>query len=309
MCMRVVQSVFSKKTANDVPPNMFGYVKYTAYYQGLAGVFATIVFLVGLFDGGSVTNFSQTFLYASVSGIALAVACMCSLYALGTGTMVLNSIFATAGLLVPVVASIFLYGEILQIWQWIGIAVFMLGAYLLVGSSKSLYGKFNIKTLLVLVLSLMMNGLTMLMQKMFGEGVTNGNVSLFSLISFGFGTIILLLFLLIVSIIGSSKFKRIENVDNAVEGFVFFPKSLAEKILPKKVYIYGLFLAVAVFVINQFATMATPLISSLILFAMINGGATVISAITGAVMFKERLTLKTCIGIVLSVGALIMIQI
>lgn len=308
LCMRVVQSVFSKQAANHVPSNMIGYIKYTVFYQGMAAVLALVLFLIGQIGGEATPEIGATLLYATISGIALAICCMCSLYALGTGTMVLNSIFGTAGLLIPTIASMFRYDEVLQIWQWLGIAVFIVGACLLIGNSKSIYGKFTWKTFLVLMLSLITNGLTMFMQKMFGMELADGNVSLFSFGSFASGVVVLLVVLAILSLYAARQRTPAEQSTQTGE-FTFLPMHPSDTRLPKQLFLYGSLLAIAVFIINQFATMATPLISAVVLFALINGGATVISAIVGAVMFREKLSLQTIIGILLSIGALVAIQI
>ncbi len=307
LCMRVVQSLFTKKASSNVPSNMIGYVKYTTLYQGFAAILALVLFCIGLFSGSTVPELGTTIMFAVISGVALAICCMCSLYALGTGTMVLNSIFGTAGLLVPAIASLFLYDEVMKYWQWIGIALLFVGAYLLISNSKKVFGKFSWKTLVVLLLSLLMNGLTMLMQKMFGMTIENGNVSLFSFVSFASGVVVLLIFLGVLQLCYKNAIKKGTNMSSE-DDFTVFPKTDADSALPKNLFVYGILLAVAVFIINQFATMATPLISAVILFALINGGATVISAIVGAIAFNEKLSWQTVLGVIISIGSLIMLQ-
>ena len=109
MMMRVVQSVFTKKSAEKVPQNMIGYIKYTAIYQGISATMAGILFLTETVGAKALNNVSETALYAGLSGTALAICCMCTIYCLETGTLVLNSVFSTAGPLIPTVASIFLF--------------------------------------------------------------------------------------------------------------------------------------------------------------------------------------------------------
>ena len=304
MCMRVVQSVFSKKNASNLHKNAVCYVKYTMYYQAVAGVFALGLFLVGFFSGELVGDIGATILYASISGIALAITCICGVYNLCQGTMSLSSLFGTAGLIVPTVACIFMYGEFIDWYQWVAIAVFMVGAYLLACGSKKVYGKFSLKQFLILFLSLALNGVTMLMQKMFGMNVVGGNVSLFSLISFASGVVSFAIILLILKLIKKPS-KPSEQQDN----FVLFPALKEQAKIPKKSYLYGLFLAIAVFLINQLATLSTPLIEAVVLFAIINGGATIISTVVGAIFYKEKITWTTILGLVLGIGSLVLLKV
>ena len=78
--------------------------------------------------------------------------------------------------------------------------------------------------------------------------------------------------------------------------------------MPRKLIYFGLLLAVAVFVINQLATITSATLSPVILFAFINGGGTVIATIVAAVMFHERITLRSACGVVLGVASLIIIK-
>lgn len=312
MLMRVVQSVFTKANANSVPKNGIGYVKYTAYYQALASAFALILFVISIVGVNADLQFGQTLLYASISGVCLAIACACSLYTLTTGTMVLSSLFGTAGLLVPTIAGIFLYNEQLSALQWIAIALFMVGAYFLAGSSKRVFGKFTFKTLIVLIISLLANGATMLMQTMFGRNVENGNTSLFSFLSFLSAVVALLVVLVILLLVAKKRNAVTEQQEQQTEqstDFQLIPQNKEQTKLPKTCILCGIALSFAVFVINQLATLSTPLISPVILFAFINGGATIISAVVGLVMYKEKINWQTVVGLVVGLGSLIMLKV
>ena len=127
----------------------------------------------------------------------------------------------------------------------------------------------------------------MFCQKYFGEKVPNGNVSVFSMLSFLVPSVLLTFGILFM---GKTQ-KAVEKVE-----------------FPKKLYLYAAILSFAVFIIQQFVTILTPMLSSVILFTLVNGGATVIAAIVGAVCYKEKLTIKSIIGIVLGIASLICIK-
>ena len=317
MIMRVVQSVLGKKTADFLPRNASAYLKYNSYYQAIAGVIACVVMVVAILCGSKVPQLGNTILYASISGIALGVSCILSIYLLCITSMALASIFATAGLLVPTVASIFLYDEAMMWYQWIAVVIFIIGSYLMIGNAKKIYNKFTLKTLLLLILHFAVNGITMLMQKIFGMQVDGGNTSLFSFATFASGAAVAIAGLGVLSIVTQS-IKKKSPVKQSVqaqcneaieERFRFIVTDKTTTRLPRVIYIYGAALAVAVFLINQFATMSTPLISSVVLFTLINGGATVISALVGAIVFREKLSISGIVGLVLGIGALILVQI
>ena len=70
----------------------------------------------------------------------------------------------------------------------------------------------------------------------------------------------------------------------------------------------GVALAVAVFIINQLATLSTKLVSPVVLFTFINGGGTIISTLVAAVLYKERISIKSALGILLGITSLVLIK-
>lgn len=54
--------------------------------------------------------------------------------------------------------------------------------------------------------------------------------------------------------------------------------------------------------------MAAATISPVILFTFINGGSTIIGAIVAAAVFKEKLTVKSVVGILLGIISLVVIK-
>lgn len=127
--------------------------------------------------------------------------------------------------------------------------------------------------------------MVMFCQKLFGMYVVDGNVSMFSLLTFLIPSIVMGIMLL---------FMRADDKEQIK--------------LPKKLILYAVYLSFAVFIIQEFVTLLTPHLSSTVLFTVVNGGATVIAAIVGAVLYKEKITPKSALGIILGISALIMIN-
>lgn len=71
---------------------------------------------------------------------------------------------------------------------------------------------------------------------------------------------------------------------------------------------YGAILSIAVFIINQLATISTVLVPPAVLFAFINGGSTIIAAVVAAVCYKEKLTVRSVTGVLVGVAALVIIK-
>ena len=283
LLMRVLQSTFSKKVSMNIPAGIKPYIKYIGISKLLAAGFALITIMM---EGGFGNANLEMLIISACSGIALAIASLCGIKALQNGTLALSSMFSTAGLLVPCVLGIFVFDEPLSVMQMVCIAALLIGAWLLVDSSKKLYTGFSLKSGLYLTGSLITNGIVMFCQKLFGELQPDGNVALFSMLTFLIPAAVLLCAIPFVE-----------------------EKGKEENKLPKSVILYSVVLAFAVFIIQQFVTILTTKLSSAVLFTFVNGGATVVAAIVGAILYKEKITLKSALGVIIGVTAMICIKI
>lgn len=284
LVFRVVQALFNKRSSLEIKnfPMMIG---YNSYQHTISAVLGLI--LIFFSDKGFSVNL-PTFIIAAFSGISLFLAGYCGIYAMKSGTVSLCSMFSTAGLIIPVIAGAVLFDNPINPLQIVGLLLFFVAAYLLIGSSKTVYSNFNVKTLLLLLGAMLSNGCTMLAQQMFTEYVPDTDVSVFSFLSFGIIAILTGIFYVV--------FPEKDKTENTSVK------------LSKPLLVCGAALAVSVFVINQLATLSTALVSPVILFAFINGGGTIISTVVAAVVYKEKISLKTGLGIIIGIASLIVIK-
>ncbi len=278
---RVVQHLTYKKTSNDMK-GLPMFIGYSAYRQLLSALFGIILIVIGK---NALTLDSSTLIISVFSGVMLVASMFCSIFAMKSGTVALVSMFSTAGLIVPCIAGVFLFDEKITAMQWLGVAVFLFSAYLLIGSSKDIYKNFSLKTIVLLVAGLITDGCVMLAQTVFARCVPDGNVSVFSFFSFLIPGIVLL-----------------------IMSLVLLPKSKGDMHMSKTMVIGGVALAVCVLIINQLATLASRFVSPVILFTFINGGSTIIGAIVAAIFFKEKLTVRSAAGIIVGVISLVIIK-
>ena len=283
LLLRVPQNFSSKKTSGLVT-NSQSYFLYGTYSYTLAGL---IAFVMLLFDGMS--GFSLPAVGISALGaVSLAVSLFCSIEALKSGVMVLAAMAGSAGLLLPCIAGIFMFNEPMKPMQFIGIALLIFSGWLLIGYSKEQTGSFTPRTLLLLIGSMLSNGSVMLAQKMFSKYLPDTSVSIFSFLTFGLIGIGMFIGL-VPSLLSQSGRAKIAAV-------------------PKPVFLYGTFSSVILLTINQLATIAGRNVPSAVMFPINDGGATIITAITAAIFFKEKLTVRSVCGLILGIGSLIIIN-
>lgn len=278
---RVIQNYYNKKASFVFPVTSRGRMRYLASMLAISAVLAGVFCL---FDGSGGNFSSIAAVCAGVSGFALSGVMLCTTLAMQTGTVVLSTVCGTAGLIVPCIAGIFLFGEPVAWPVWICIAVFLVAAYMLAGSAKDVNPEFSWKTVLLLFFTFLLNGVTMICQKAVTYLDPDSSISLFSLVTFAVPAVLLAL------MSGAGAGKEREKLQKPI-------------ILPL------ILLAVALFVINQLATEATKTVPSAVLFTLINGGNVVIAAAVAAICFGEKLTLRSVLGLVLGTGSLILINI
>ncbi len=281
---RVVQAVFNKRTSNEIRGLAMTAV-YSAYKFAISALLGLLLLLPSI---GQTTVTWAAVGIALFSGVSLMVAGFCSIYAMKSGTVCLDSMFGTAGLLIPVAAGALWFDQPVQPLQIAGMGLFFVAAGLLMHSSRDICRNFSLKTVALLIGSMVSNGATMLAQQLYTRYVPSGSVALFSFVSFAF-----------VAVVG-------------------WPLALVLRRLPEErgrplglnrsLLLCGVALAAAVFVINQLATTLTARMSPVILFTVINGGATIISTLVAALLYGERLTVRSVAGVLLGILSMVMIK-
>ncbi len=291
--MRVAQKICSKKVSLLVD-NEIRFFHYGGYYQAVSALFALITLCFVGFYGFNL----PTLLCALASAVLFAVDLYSSIEAIKGATLVVCNLFALGGMFLPCVLGIFLFDEPMGLWQWLGLVVFLSSIYFIsakAGGSKE-KKPFTLKTLLMLIISFTVNGLVMIVQKYFGLLVVNGNVAMFSALTFGLNALILYACMAVACWINAKK-KPAEGV---------LPKRL-ERLSPKML-LYGAVLALALFTINQLVTTMTKTVSSAVLFPVSSAISILITCIVGVVVFKEKLTVKNIVGIVLATASIVMVN-
>ena len=281
--IRAVQRYTAKKTS-ELLTKRSALVLFCIYEFSLSALFGLVsVILSGGFKGFGFT----VVLYGVLSGLAMLLSTVCSLTAMKSGAISLVSLFATAGLIVPCLANHFFFHKRMSIMQWVGIAIFIVAAYLLIATSKNIFGKFSFKTFLLLIGALAAEGFTMVTQQLFAESSKSPNVTLFSFISF---LSIAVLMVPVLPIVAATEKERLKPMD-------------------KRLIIPGLVAALSILSISMLVTYATSIASPVVIFTFSAGGNMIMSALVGIVFFKEKISIKGWIGIVLGITSMIFLKV
>lgn len=280
---RVAQKISSKSISNRMPGTVAGIASYTAFSKAIAAAFAAVILVFFASEAESLALPPLGWILSCATGATLAISSVCSLLSMRGSSIVLNSLFSMAGLLVPTIAGIFLFGQPVTPAQWGGIALLFLAAWLLASSSNKTNGRLTVKTVLLLFGSMLANGGTMLLQVLYKTYVPGGSVRLYSFLQFIIPALVLLPLAL--------AFGRRDREK------LFVPKG--------KLLFFTLISALSTLLISQFSTIASAVIPIAVLFPVSDGGGMVIAALIAATVYKEKMTVKSGVGIVVGIAGVV----
>ncbi len=283
---RVFQKTATKAISKRLPSDMAGISGYNAISMGISAAFAAILLLFNF----SITQFTQLpilgWVISCATGVTICLATICSLFAMRGSSILLNSLFSMAGLLIPTISGIFILGQAVMPMQWLGMLILFVSALILTSASNKTNGKISTKTILLLFTSMIANGATMLLQVLYKTYVPTGSVLVYSFLQFSITSA----FLFVLALILSKREKR-----------AFF-------VPDKKLMSFMVVAAGALFGITQLATMASSVVPVAVLFPITEGGGMVISALVANFVYKEKISLKSIIGIITGVMGLVFLK-
>lgn len=284
--MRVIQKVCSKKVSNQIEGP--AYLHYGGYYQLIAAALSLIALLYYGFSG-----FNTTMVLCSIGMAAfITLGLFTEMQALKGASLILVQMFAAGSIVLSALfGHFFLDGQEMNVYQWLGLVVFLISIYFMVSQDKSKAEdeqeqpkKISLKTLIMLILMFIAEGGMMIVQTIFGTLVEDGNTALFSFVMFAINALILYICYLVKALFIHKPVRQVE-------------KKL--KFLPKTLLICGAFLAFALAVINILATELTAMVPAALLFSISNAIAIIVTMLVGGIVYKEKVGAKNIIGIVL----------
>ncbi|MBR2023804.1 MAG: hypothetical protein IJ996_04750 [Clostridia bacterium] len=285
--MRVIQKVCSKKVSNQIEGP--AYLHYGGYYQLIAAALSLIALLYYGFSG-----FNATMVLCSIGMAAfITLGLFTEMQALKGASLILVQMFAAGSIVLSALfGHFFLDGQEMNVYQWLGLVVFLISIYFMVSQDKSKAEdeqaqpkkKISLKTLIMLILMFIAEGGMMIVQTIFGTLVEDGNTALFSFVMFAINALILYICYLVQALFIHKPVRKVE-------------KKL--KFLPKTLLICGAFLAFALAVINILATELTAMVPAALLFSISNAIAIIVTMLVGGIVYKEKVGVKNIIGIVL----------
>lgn len=276
--------------------------KTSGYVEGFADamlantvrmVFCIAIGAVMMLLAGDTSYFvpeRRLLLLSALSGISTSVFVVSWLVAVKKGAYMMLDVFLMLGVLVPTLASYALFGEPIRINQWIGMAVVFVAVLIMCSYNNSIKEKITPASMLLLVVCGLSNGITDFSQKCFVKTAPEVPVSAFNFYTYIFSAITLLICYIVLNHRASQKEEKKESPLKHIIGYV-------------------LLMSLCLFLNSYFKTLAAAHLDSAQLYPLNQGAALILSSVMAAVFFKEKLTMKAIIGLVIAFVGLLIINV
>lgn len=247
--------------------------------------------MVALNGGASTLAVSgQTLLIAALSGIVTSAFIIIWLFAIKLDYYVVISVFLMIGNIFTVVMCRIFYNEPIYLNQYIGFAVLIGATFIMCAPSGGNGKKMTLKALAILLGCGITNGLADFTQKVFVHAQSGATNAAFNFYTYVFATITLTIALMLA---------KTEHKDNVAQH---------TKYIIKSTIVYIAIMAVSLFGNSYFKVLAAANMDSALLYPLFQGSGLILSAIMARIFFKEKISVKKAIGMVLAFAALCMIN-
>ena len=244
------------------------------------GMCALLGLCIWLCEGAFCEVGADAILISVVSGLSQGICMLVWITAVRSSAYVKLDIFCQAGMVIPCIFAAPLLGETVSVWQYIALGVLVVAIILVSDKGKNKCGKMKLWDLFLLITVWVTSGLNSLTIKLYANVVEDGK-SLFNLITFAVAAAFFFVYFL-------------------------FSKKEGKMNLPKKHYfLYMPIMVVALYLYTFLQVEAAKYLDAMIMFPLQTVLGLLVSALMAVLLFKEKLTAKNIVGMVLSAASIV----
>lgn len=266
-----LQSDFSKKSDKSLYDNVF--------YNMLMFLVAALFFSPFLLNG-SIQRI--TLVQGVIMGVLSVIFQFSYICAFSTGKMTLTVIINNFSMLLPIGVSYYMFNEPLGFMKIIGILLALVSLVLVTSKGKkdTISKKSdNILWLVFMVLVFLSNGFISVNQKIYSKIAPNLQIFDFVAIAYISATVISVVILIVIRFLNNQKKSNLSS----------------------KMLISGASAGVIIGIFQCLNTYAASVIDGAVLYSSYNCVTSILSAAVGRILFKERLSKKQFVGVIIGI--------
>lgn len=219
-------------------------------------------------------------------GLITALSAIFDMKALECGPLSYTKVIVYCSMVLPSLSGAVFYGEEINTFQYVGIILMVL-SFILAVDKRNDSTKANLKWFIYCILAFVLYGSIGIMQKVHQTSVYKEEISIFLLIAFAFSTI----FSWSMTVFWEKKERS--SITLLKKG-----KRLSFALI-------SLVCGVGIAFCNHYNMYLSGVIDAIILFPVLNGGAMILVTASGLIIWKEKLTKKQTIGLIIGVISMI----
>ncbi len=267
------------------------YSKKCEQTKGSNAFFSTILLaltaIIALGFSVGTTFDSYSIIYGAIMGVCFFMFIRLYNEAMACGPMAYTVFIFSLNMLLPIIASIFLYGEYPTILNYIGFAFLMIAIFLINFSSQRQRNlTFSKKWIVLCIVGTLFNGGVGLMTKVYPMQAPETNFTLFIAIAFMVATVL--------------------------SCISYFSKNVRESLVGFKPSVWFIVLAVLVaitnFCGNTLYTMFAANFDAGVYFPTVNGSSVLISLVISCTIFREKLKPIAIVGMLIGIMAVMLLS-
>ena len=270
----------------------------------------SLITMIPEFVAGAVVLDGAALLWGTLTGITLSAFVVSWMLAVKHGAYTLVSVAQMFGTVITVILSLIVFRDPIELKQLIAIALLCCSVFVMISYNKGVKGKLSLTGIIILVICGLSSGLNDFCMKLFTT-YSESSTSTLNLITYIISFIALLLFLFL----GSPK-KREETLE---ESCATSTKEIGEKneseekkenllALLRSTFLPVLLMAICLFLNSYFRALSNHYIPPVQLFPIYQAGGLILSATMSAVFFKEKITPRCILGLVLAFVAIMLLR-
>ncbi len=247
----------------------------------------TLIGLFAAFAAGGINALRIPFsglLICVMSAASFTVFVLSWMFCARSGALIMIDIFLTAGVIIPLIASQLLWDTPLTPRQWGGFLVLLVGVGVLCSYNRQVKNGMRLSLIVILVLCGAANGVNSLSQKLFATECPEYGSFAFNFYTYLFSSV----FLFIVCAVKKIPMVHMKDLKPHLTVLILI-----------SVFLY----------LNLFFKMLSAgILPAARIYPLIQGLGIINSAVIGAVFFREPITRRSLLGLVISVVALFLIN-
>lgn len=285
----IVKAYCGKKTSNCTED-----IKDAVFINAIRMLFCVCIGLGLILIQGQLGNIKpdlSVIAIAAFSGFSTAVFVVTWLLSVKKGAYMMVEVFLMLGVFITSMAGSIFFDESIQPNEFIGMSALIIATIIMCSYNNSQKQRLTMGTFLMLVICGVASGLVDFSQKVFVYVKPQTPISIFNFYTYVFSCIFLVPLLLIYS-------KKYRLNSSEKKNLIF-----------SKIFGYILVMSVCLFANSYFKTKAAIYLDSVQLYPLNQGCALILSTLMSASLFREKITLKCVMGLLVAFIGMILINV